>query len=223
MKANCKEAPQWYWVIKWQVKFILNKCKVVLKGLKKKAFLCLRMDFKLTITVQEIHCEIIYSQRCVLTVIYENSSSQKKSKFNIEIFRKKKVENIMVTNSVTVVHLHLEKVKRKISRMSKGWLNLSNKQQVELWVFSLWRRNLKEAMTSLSTDEKRVNRLWVIVDWLFYCKDTGHQMQLVGGMLKWNQRKYFFIPHIVMSWNSLPQAEFMLIRKVVGLIAGIIC
>lgn len=32
MKANCKEVPQWYWVIKWRVKFTLSKYKVVLKG-----------------------------------------------------------------------------------------------------------------------------------------------------------------------------------------------
>lgn len=49
----------------------------------KKAFFCPRMDFKLTITVEELHCKILYLQRCVFTVNYENGSSPKKSKINI--------------------------------------------------------------------------------------------------------------------------------------------
>lgn len=64
----------------------------------------------------------LYIHRHVFTVSYENSSSKKKANLIVELFKNKwrKIENVLVTSSVTVVHLHLEKVKRRMSRVSKG-------------------------------------------------------------------------------------------------------
>lgn len=97
-----------------------------------------------------------------------------------------------------------------------GWvkddeINLSNKEQVELQGFSSGRRKSKEAITSLLTHDWHVNRLWVIVHWLFTARTLGIRWNQQVVCVSWTKGSIFSVSHSY----TLTQAVFTIIQKVV--------
>ncbi|CAM4577882.1 unnamed protein product [Lepidochelys olivacea] len=215
------------WATKWQMKFNVDKCKVMHIGKHNPNYTYKMMGSKLAVTTQKRDLGITVDSS--LKTSTQCAAEVKKVNRMLGIIKKglySRTENIMLPLYKSMVHPHLEycvqmwlphlkkdileleKVPKRAKKIIRGMERLLYEERlIRLGLFSLEKRQLRgdmiEVYKSMTGVEKVDKEVLFITS--HNTRTRGHQMKSICSKFKTNKRKYFFTQHTVNLWNSLPE------------------
>ncbi|CAM5132666.1 unnamed protein product [Eretmochelys imbricata] len=225
------------WATKWQMKFNVDKYKVMHIGKNNPNYTYTMMGANLVTTNQERDLRVIMDSSLKMSM--QCAAAVKKANRMLRIIKKgieNKLENILLPLYKSMVRPHLEycvqmwsphlkkdilaleKVQRRATKMIRGleWIPYEERLK-RLGLFILEKRRLRGDMIEvykIMSGVEKVNK-----EKLFTCshniRTRGYQMKLMSSRFNTNKRKFFFTQHTVNPWNSLPE-EIAKARTITG-------